>query len=266
MPVIDKYNRRADQVNSLLCVGLDSAYDRLPARFRDDPAPQFAFNRWIIEQTHSFVSAYKPNTAFYEARGDKGLHELKLTMDYLRSEHPDIFTICDAKRGDNGTTNAGYVEEIFDWLRFDAVTLHPYLGRQSLQPFLDRADKGCIILVRTSNPGDGELQDLELADGRPLWQAVTEQVRDEWNSNDNCMLLVGATQPEELAQVRRLVGEMTLLVAGIGVQGGSSGDAVRLGQNAAGKGLIVSASRSVIFAEDPSAAARMLRDEINANR
>src|SRR5664279_2496120 len=160
MSIVDKYNRRADAVNSLLCVGLDSALDKLPERFRADEHPQFAFNRWIIKQTHSFASAYKPNIAFYEARGDQGLRDLKLTLDYLREQHPDIFTICDAKRADIGSTNAGYVEAIFDWLGFDAVTLHPYLGREALAPFLERRDRACIILCRTSNPGAGELQDL----------------------------------------------------------------------------------------------------------
>lgn len=251
--------------NTLVCVGLDSAIASLPPRFRDEDEPQFAFNRWIIEQTHEYAAAYKPNIAFYEARGDQGLRELKRTVDYLREQHPGIVTICDAKRGDNATTNQGYVEGIFDWLGFDAVTLSPYLGRRSLQPFLDRRDKGCIVLTRTSNPGDGELQDL-IVEGRPLWQVVTEKVRDEWNENGNCMLLIGATRPEELRLTRELAPEMTLLVPGIGVQGGSGENAVQFGKNRAGRGLIVSASRSVIFAEDPAAAARALRDEVNASR
>ena len=220
MPIIDKYNRRVDAVNSLLCVGLDSTFEKLPDRFHTEPNPQFTFNRWIIEQTHPYVSAYKPNIAFYEARGDQGLRDLQLTLDYLHTHHPDIFTICDAKRGDNSTTNAGYVTAIFDRLGCDAMTLQPYMGNQVLQPFLSRADKGCIILCRTSNPGDAEFQDL-LIGGKPLWQLVAERVRDSWNANDNCLLVVGATRPEELRQVRALVGNMTLLVPGIGAQGGS---------------------------------------------
>ncbi|MCC6805633.1 MAG: orotidine-5'-phosphate decarboxylase [Anaerolineae bacterium] len=263
--IVEKYDRRADAANSLLCVGLDSAVTRLPSRFGDDPTPQFAFNRWVIEQTHPFVAAYKPNIAFYEARGAQGLHELKLTMDYLHDNHPDIFIICDAKRGDNSTSNTGYVEEIFDWFGFDAVTLHPYMGRQTLQPFLSRADKGCIVLCRTSNPGDDEYQDL-LVEGKPLWQIVAARVHDEWNVNANCMLVVGATQPEALRQVRAIVGDMTVLVPGVGAQGGSVRDAVTAGINRHGKGLIVNASRSVIFADDPAAEARALRDEINRYR
>ena len=181
VPVIAKYNARVDAVNSLLCVGLDSAPERIPERFQREESPQFAFNRWIIEQTHPYTSAYKPNIAFYEAAGEAGLHALALTLDYLRAEHPAILTICDAKRADIGSTNAGYVTAIFDRLGFDAVTLHPYLGQEALAPFLSRADKGCIVLCRTSNPGAGELQDLDVG-GKPLWQAVAEAVRDAWNA------------------------------------------------------------------------------------
>ncbi|MEP7290553.1 MAG: orotidine-5'-phosphate decarboxylase [Chloroflexota bacterium] len=260
MSVIDKYNRRASE--SLLCVGLDSSVGKMPERFQHDAQPQFAFNRWIIDQTHAYVSAYKPNIAFYEARGDLGLRELKLTMEYLQAEHPDILTICDAKRADMDSTSVGYVAEIFDWLGCDAVTLNPYLGRDALQPFLSRVDKGCIILCRTSNPDAGELQDL-LIEGKLLWQVVAEKVRDEWDTNGNCMLVVGATHPEQLAQVRGIVGEMTLLVPGIGAQGGSVEAVVKAGVNAEGKGLIINASRSVIFAENPGDEARKLHEEIN---
>ncbi len=263
--VIEKYDRRADAVESLLCVGLDSAVERLPDRFRSADNPQFAFNQWIIEQTHPYVSAYKPNIAFYEARGDQGLQDLKLTLDYLHANHPDILTVCDAKRGDNSTSNKGYVTGIFDWLGFDAVTLQPYMGSTVLQPFLERSEKGCIILCRTSNPGDDELQAL-MIDGKLLWQVVAEKVRDQWNTNGNCMLVVGATVPDELRQVRALVGDMTILVPGIGAQGGSVEAAVTAGINSTGKGLIISASRSVIFADDPAAEARALRDEINQFR
>ncbi len=263
--MIEKYDRRAAAVESLLCVGLDSAIERLPERFRTADHPQFAFNRWIIEQTHPYVSAYKPNIAFYEARGDQGLRDLKLTLDYLHANHPDILTICDAKRADIGSTNAGYVAAIFDWLGFDAVTLHPYLGKEALQPFLERRDKGCIVLCRTSNPGAGELQNL-LVGGKPLWQIIAETVSRDWNDNDNCMLVVGATYPDELRQIRALVGELPLLVPGIGAQGGSVEAVVKAGLNSAKRGLIINAARSVIFAADPAAEARALRAEINQYR
>ena len=261
-PIIAKYNARVEAVNSLLCVGLDSAPARIPERFQSEESPQFAFNRWIIEQTHAYTSAYKPNIAFYEAAGEAGLHALALTLDYLRAAYPAILTICDAKRADIGSTNAGYVTAIFDRLGFDAVTLHPYLGQEALAPFLSRSDKGCIILCRTSNPGAGELQDLDVG-GRPLWQAVAETVRDAWNAQGNCLLVVGATYPAELRQVRALVGDMPLLVPGLGAQGGDVEATVRAGLDSQGRGLILNSARGIIFADDPAQAARELRDEIN---
>lgn len=263
--VIDKYNRRTDQVDSLVCVGLDSDFDRLPERFRQADLPQFAFNRWIIEQTHEYASAYKPNMAFYEARGEEGLTALQHTLDYLRQHHSDILTICDAKRADIGSTNLGYVTAVFDRLGFDAVTLNPYLGREALAPFLNRRDKGCIILCRTSNPGAGEFQDMPIA-GKPLWEVVAEHVSTVWNAHGNCLLVAGATYPQELQRIRALVGEMTLLVPGIGAQGGEVEQTVRAGLNSERKGMIINSSRGIIFADEPGKAARALRDEINRYR
>jgi orotidine-5'-phosphate decarboxylase len=261
--VIDKYNRRVEQADSLVCVGLDSEFARLPDRFKTDEFPQFAFNRWIIEQTHPYASAYKPNIAFYEARGE--ITALAKTMAYLRENHPDILTICDAKRADIGSTNQGYVEAIFDRLGFDAVTLNPYLGREALEPFLRRDDRGCIILCRTSNPGAGELQDLEVG-GKPLWQIVAEQVREHWNARGNCMLVAGATYPAELRRIREIVGDMPLLVPGVGAQGGDVAQTVRAGQTSTGKGMIINSSRGIIFAAHPAEASRILRDTINLYR
>ncbi len=160
MNITDKLNKRIDEVNSLVCVGLDSALDKLPAHLQKEEYPQFTFNKAIIDATADLVCAYKPNSAFYEARGEKGLKELKMTYEYIHKNHPEIVTILDAKRADIGSTNKGYVEYIFDYLGSDLVTLHPYLGKEALSPFLDRTDKGSIILCRTSNPGAGELQDL----------------------------------------------------------------------------------------------------------
>ncbi len=263
--VIDKYNRRVNQIDSLLCVGLDSEFPHLPEHFKADEFPQFAFNRWVIDQTHAYASAYKPNIAFYEARGEAGLIALARTLDYLRATYPDILTICDAKRADIGSTNQGYVEAIFDRLGFDAVTLNPYLGREALEPFLARTDKGCILLCRTSNPGAGELQDLDIG-GKPLWQVVAERVRDHWNARGNCMLVAGATYPGELRRIREIVGDMLLLVPGIGAQGGDVEQTVRAGQTPAGTGMIINSSRGIIFADDPASAARSLHDTINQYR
>lgn len=265
MSIYEKYEQRVTEVNSLVCVGLDSQIERLPARFLTREHPQFEFNQWIIQQTHTFVSAYKPNMAFYEARGTVGWQELALTMQYLREQHPEILTICDAKRADIGSTNEGYVTAIFDDLGFDAVTLHPYLGQEALNPFLEREDKACIILCRTSNPGAGELQDLRV-EGKPLWQTVAEKVSQDWNTNNNCMLVVGATYPDEMRQIRQIVGEMTFLVPGIGAQGGEVEKTVRAGLNRARRGMIVNSSRGLIFADNPGEAANRLRDDINRHR
>lgn len=258
---VERYTRRAQEIESLLCVGLDSALDQLPTRFRTDPHPQFAFNRWIIDQTHAYVSAYKPNMAFYESCGEAGVVDLALTVDYIRTNHPNIFTICDAKRADIGSTNDHYVRAIFDEMDFDAVTLHPYLGREALSPFLNRGERGCIVLCRTSNPGAADVQDL-IIDGVPLWLTIAGKVHDEWNTNGNCMLVVGATYPDELRRVRQRVGKMPLLVPGIGAQGGRVEEVIANGLNNQRGGLIINASRSVIFADSPAGAARSLRDEI----
>jgi orotidine-5'-phosphate decarboxylase len=219
----------------------------------------------LIEQTQEFASAYKPNMAFFEARGDVGLQELESTIEYLRSQHPEIVTICDAKRGDIGSTNRGYVASIFDAMGFDAVTLHPYLGREALQPFLERKDKACIVLCRTSNPGAGEFQDLETG-GRALWEIVAEKVSNEWNANDNCMLVVGATYPAEMQRIREIAPKIPFLVPGVGAQGGDVAAVVHAGLDSGGGGLLISSSRGVMYASSPADAARALRDEINVAR
>lgn len=265
MNIIDKYNSRAKEVNSLLCVGLDADFDRLPKNFQTMEFPQFGFNKYIIDQTAEFAAAFKPNSAFYEARGEQGWHELKMTIDYIKKHHADIFTILDAKRADIGNTNNGYVKSIFDELGFDAITLNAYPGKEALKPFLDRADKASIFWCRTSNPGAGEFQDL-LSDGKPLWQSVAEHIADSWNYNNNCMLVFGATYPEELARVRKLIPEMTFLVPGMGAQGGDVEATVKAGLNSEKLGMIINSSRGIIFAENPGEEAKKLRDEINKYR
>ena len=264
-PILQKYEKRADAIQSLLCVGLDPVLSQIPERFLSADYPFYEFNRWIIDETAEYSAAYKPNIAFYEAKGAKGLTELELTIDYLRSNYPEIVTICDAKRGDNGNTNKGYVEAIFDHMNFDAVTLHSYLGREALAPFLDRRDKACIILCRTSNPGAGELQDIE-SSGTPLWQTVADRVANHWDVDGNCMLVVGATYPDEMRQIRTIAPRTTFLVPGIGAQGGDIATVLSAGLNAAGRGLMISSSREIIFSKDPAAAARSSRAAINAAR
>jgi orotidine-5'-phosphate decarboxylase len=214
-----------------------------------------------VEQTRESAASYKLNAAFYEARGAQGVREMERTVEYLRTEVPEAVTICDAKRADIGNTNRGYVESIFDAMGFDAVTLHPYLGREALAPFLERDDKLSIVLCRTSNPGAGELQDL-MVGGRPLWQRVAEQVSGEWNERGNCALVVGATWPGEMRVVREIAPEVCLLVPGIGAQGGDVRAVVEAGLDADGGGLMISSSRAIVFAESPREAARGLREEI----
>lgn len=260
MQVIEKYRQRVDAVNSLLCVGLDSDISILGSK-----QTQFEFNRRIIEETHPFVVAYKPNIAFYEAQGVAGLRELELTMEYLHDKHPDILTIADAKRADIGSTNQSYVTAYFDHYGFDAITLHPYLGKTALYPFLARADKACIILCRTSNEGAGEFQEM-LVDGKALWQRVAENVAQEWDDKQNCMLVVGATQPEVVGQVRQIVGDMPLLIPGVGAQGGDLEAVLKNGLDSQRSGLIVNASRSIIFAENPAQEAEALQKRINLYR
>src|SRR3989344_4460101 len=167
MTFYQKLDAIVEKQNSLVCVGLDSDLAKIPVHLQSDKTPQVAFNKAIIDATHDLVCAYKPNSAFYEARGVDGIAELKMTCDYIRQSHPEIVLILDAKRADIGSTNEGYVTYAFDWLGADAITLHPYLGKEALKPFLDRKDKGCIILCRTSNPGAGEFQDLKLDSGLP---------------------------------------------------------------------------------------------------
>ncbi len=259
--------------NSLLCVGLDPNMDMLPTHLRRSKTPFFDFNKAIIDATADLVCAFKPNSAFYESRGADGIAELKEACDYIRQNYTDIPIILDFKRGDIGNTNNFYAQFAFDYLGVDAVTVHPWSGREGMQAFLDRKDKGIIVWCKGSNPGSGEFQDLE-ANGRKLYLQVAENVTKDWNTNGNCLLVVGATYPKELAEVRQLVGDdMTLLVPGTGAQGGDLGAALKAGFNSHGNGLIISTSRAIIYAsdgEDFAEAARQkaaaARDEINRYR
>ncbi len=247
MPFYDRLHSSIKKQNSLLCVGLDPAMDKIPPHVKQDPLPLFAFNKAIIDATHEYVCAYKPNSAYYEAGGAQGIEELKMTCDYLKSQYPEIIVILDAKRGDIGHTNEGYVKYAFDYLQADAITLQPYLGKEANKPFLDLKEKGCIFLCRTSNPGSGEFQEKEL-DGKPLYLHIASSIYTEWNGNNNCMLVVGATYPAELAQVRSVVGDMPILVPGVGTQGGDLESTLKAGLTQQKDGLIITVSRSVLYA------------------
>lgn len=265
MNFLQKYKEVIHKNNSLLCVGLDSEFEKLPERFRQVKYPQFIFNKYIIDQTHDLVCAYKPNSAFYEARGVDGVKELKMTIDYIKSKYPEILTILDAKRGDIENTNRGYVEHIFDYLEFDGVTVNPYLGISALEPFLDRRDKGIIVLCKTSNLGSDEFQNIEVGN-KKIYQIVAENIVNNWNGNGNCLLVVGSTYKEELKKVRIITGDMVFLVPGIGVQGGSVEDTVKYGINSTGDGMIINSSRSIIYAKNPRHEALKMKDEINRYR
>lgn len=258
-----------DTKNSLLCVGLDPDVTRLPAHLRDQPDAVYRFCHEIIAATHDLVAAFKPNIAFFEALGTGGIEVLARVM----ALSPSTLWILDAKRGDIGNTAAAYATAAFDHLHADAITLNPYLGGDSLEPFVSRADRGSFLLCRTSNPGSKDLQELVLADGRPLYVAVAQTAQAQWNGNQNVGLVVGATQPAALVEVRAACPDMPILLPGVGAQGGDLATAVHAGVDRHKRGLLVNVSRSVLFAaSDHSfanaarAEAQRTRDAINAVR
>jgi orotidine-5'-phosphate decarboxylase len=248
---------------SLLCVGLDPDPSKLPVK------DVFEFNRAIIDATSDLVCCYKPNLAFYEAMGIRGLQALKKTVAYIPR---DIPVIGDAKRGDIGNTAVAYARALFDYYKFDAVTVNPYLGYDSVKPFLDYRNKGIFVLCRTSNSSASDFQDLVDNFGMKFYQSVALRAGD-WNKGGNVGLVVGATYPEELKEIRKLCPDMPLLIPGIGAQGGDLELSVRYGVNASGEKAIISATRQVIYASQGPGyaqaarqAARELRDSINKFR
>lgn len=267
MSFIDTLAQAWKRNDSLVCVGLDPEPSRFPAILRDDPVAILTFCRAIVDATADLACAFKPQIAHFAAHGAEDT--LRRLIGHIHAAHPGVPVILDAKRGDIGSTARNYVIEAFDRYGADAVTVNPYLGRDSVQPFLDRADKGVIVLCRTSNPGARDLQDLDIG-GRKLYQHVAETVAHEWNANGNCALVVGATYPDELADVRRRVGDIPLLVPGVGAQGGDVATVVRNGRTADGTGLMISSSRAILyassgddFANAARTAAQALRDEVN---
>ena len=259
MNFLEKLLQAARSNRSLLCIGLDPDPELMPK------VDVFQFNRAIIDATSDLVCAYKPNLAFYEALGIEGLKALERTVAYIPKGIP---IIGDAKRGDIGSTARAYARALFETLGFDAATVNPYLGYDSLEPFIEYKEKGVFILCRTSTVGSADFQDLTIS-GSKLFEVVAQRAR-EWNTYGNVGLVVGATYPEELRRVRQLCPEMPLLIPGIGAQGGDLASAVRYGVDAKGEKAIISSSRQIIYAsrgEDFAAAAREaalnLRDQIN---
>ncbi len=260
--------------NSLLCVGLDPDISKIPQHLRNTDNGIYEFCVSIIDQTHDLVCAYKPQIAYFADTAKE--EQLRAVIEYAKTNYPDIPIILDAKRGDIGSTASKYAVEAFDRFNADAVTINPYMGRDSADPFLERGDKGVVILCRTSNPGGAEFQDL-LVDGIPLYERVASNVAQEWNDNGNCALVVGATRPQQMQRVRSLVGDMPFLVPGVGAQGGDVKALLNAGLTTAGTGLVINSSRGIIFAgsnentgEAFAAKAReaaiALRDEINLYR
>jgi orotidine-5'-phosphate decarboxylase len=257
---VDRLDRISDAARSRVCVGLDPDPELIPV------ADVLEFNRGIVDATRDLVCAYKPNLAFYEALGSAGLEALLATVRHIRSVAPDVVIVGDAKRGDIGSTARAYARAMFEVWDFDAVTVNPYLGRDSIEPFLTREGRGALILCRTSNPGARDLQDLRLGSGaasRPLYLRVAELV-ESWNVGGNLGMVVGATYPGELAEIRSAHPTLPLLVPGVGAQGADVAKAAR----AAGRRMMISASRSVTYASsDPERyadAARAATEELRA--
>ena len=254
---------------SLLCVGLDPDPSRFPAGYSRDADGIGWFCIDMVDATAQFACAFKPQIAYFAAVGAEAA--LERVCAHIRSEHPDIPLILDAKRGDIGDTAKLYAKEAFDRYGAHAVTVNPYMGGDTLAPYQEHEGRGIVVLCRTSNPGSGEFQS-RIIDGAPLYAHVARRAAEEWSTIGDVSLVVGATYPAELAEVRGIVGEMPLLVPGVGAQGGDPAEVVRNGANTAGAGLIVNSSRAILYAsaDDPlgeaARVARETRDALNAAR
>lgn len=232
---------------SFLCVGLDSDPRKLPECLKNSDDPVFEFNKAIIDATAEYAVAYKPNLAFYEAQGLKGWISFEKTVEYLRTNYPEQFIIADAKRGDIGNTSSLYARSFFEELKVDALTVAPYMGKDSVSPFLEYEGYWTIVLALTSNPGSHDFQLTEDAEGEKLYEKVLK-TSQQWGSDENMMYVVGATQGKAFENIRRIVPNHFLLVPGVGAQGGSLEEVCKYGMNA-DCGLLVNASRAIIFAD-----------------
>lgn len=245
---------------SFLCIGLDSDITKIPKHLLSDEDPVFSFNKQIIDATHDLAVAYKPNTAFYESRGVEGWESLKKTIDYLNNLQEPVFTIADAKRGDIGNTSTQYAKAFFEALNFDSVTIAPYMGSDSVSPFLQFDGKWAIVLALTSNQGAFDFQFIRNDENQKnLFETVLETTKS-WGSDENMMYVVGATKAEMLQQVRKYIPNHFLLVPGVGAQGGSLEEVAKYGMNAE-VGLLVNSSRGIIFASDGIDFAERAREE-----
>jgi len=232
---------------SFLCIGLDVDINKIPEHLLKEEDPIFAFNKAIIDATHNLCVAYKPNTAFYEAYGLKGWKALEKTIVYLNENYPEIFTIADAKRGDIGNTSTMYAQAFFKDLAFDSVTIAPYMGKDSVEPFLAFENKHTIMLALTSNQGAFDFQTKNV-DGKQLYKQVLETSKS-WNNSKNLMYVVGATKAEYFAEIRQIIPDSFLLVPGVGAQGGNLQDVCKYGMSA-NVGLLINSSRGIIYASN----------------
>lgn len=266
-------NARWDR-GEFVCLGLDIVFDKLPVAAHchgknnevRKAESMYAFGRAIVDTTCDIVAAYKPNSAFFEAQGWRGMEALERLVAYINERAPEIPVILDAKRGDIGNTSGAYAIAAFDVVGADAVTVSPYLGRDALQPFLDRKDKGIFVLCRTSNPGAGEFQDLKIEGGELLYEHTAKHVANGWNSSGNCGLVVGATVPDELRKVREIAPFAPILLPGVGAQGGDLKASVQAGRDRNGRGFLVSSSREVLYASDLETYAAAARDVVSRLR
>ena len=233
--------------NSFLCIGLDVDLTKIPKHLLEEEDPIFAFNKAIIDATHHLAVAYKPNTAFYEAYGIKGWKALEKTIDYLNNNHPEIFTIADAKRGDIGNTSTMYAKAFLEDLGFDSVTVAPYMGKDSVEPFLSFKDKHTILLVLTSNKGAFDFQ-TQIIDDEELYKKVLKTSKS-WENSNQLMYVVGATKAEYFKEIRNIVPNSFLLVPGVGAQGGNLQDVCKYGMSK-DVGLLINSSRGIIYASN----------------
>ena len=241
----DKLSDRTRAVDSMLCVGLDPDFARIPEHLKGEEDPVWAFCRAIVDATAPFVCAFKPQIAYFAAMGAE--KTLERVIAYIHEKHPDISVILDAKRGDIGSTARQYAKEAFVRYKADAVTVSPYMGYDTITPYLEYQDKGVIILCRTSNPGGADIEEL-VCDGEMIYERIARLASGPWNTTRQLGLVVGATQPAEIARVRKIAPSLPLLVPGIGAQGGDVNAAVAAGLDAHGRGMIINSSRAVIFA------------------
>ena len=270
MTFIQMLNAAWQTNNSLLCVGLDPDPAKFPSHLKNKPEAIFDFCKGIVDATAGLVCCFKPQIAYFSAH--RAEDQLEALIAHIHDNHPGIPVILDAKRGDIGNTAEQYAKEIFERYKADAITVNPYMGKDSVDPYLAYPDKGVILLCRTSNPGGSDLQFLDVG-GKKLYEHVAELIATKWNTSGQCALVVGATYPDEIARVREITGDMPLLVPGIGAQGGDVEATVKAGCTAKGTGLIINSSRAILyagkdenFAEAAHQAARETRDLINQYR